>query len=111
MAFHKVQFLEWYCSLIYKYDLQPRATNKSTGEIYDDDTGLWRAIYRENITKSYKSVIILDLQKQNGYQYLKYCLCPVPITSQHHWKAYSFINQQKDTFAKLDYLTPLQQLK
>ena len=67
MAFHKVQFLEWYCLLIYKYDLQPCATNKSTGEIYDDDTGLWRAINRENITKSYKSVIILDLQTQNGY--------------------------------------------
>ena len=40
------------------------------------------ALYRENTTKSYKSVIIL--QKQNGYQYLKYCLCPVPISSQHH---------------------------
>ena len=44
------------------------------------------ALYRENTTKSYKSVIIL--QKQNGYQYLKYCLCPVPISSQHHWKSY-----------------------
>ena len=32
--------------------------------------------------------VLSSFKKQNGYQYLKYCLCPVPISSQHHWKSY-----------------------
>ena len=96
MAFCKVRFLEWYCSSIYKMIFNPvPLTSQLLSSMVMTQVEatihlwllplLWRALYRENITKSYKSVIIL--QKQNGYHYLKYCLCPVPITSQHHWKA------------------------
>ena len=96
MTFHKVRFLEWFCSWIYKMIFNPvQLTSQLLSFMMmaqvQASNHLWllpllrRALYRANITKSYKSVIIL--QKRNGYQYLKYCLCPVPITSQHHWKA------------------------
>lgn len=57
-------------------DLPPCLSDKSTFNSYDDDTLnhplwllplFWRVLYRENITKSYKNIIIL--QKQNAYQY------------------------------------------
>ena len=95
-------------------DLRPCGTDKSTVEFYNDDKRatnalwllplLWRARYRENITKSYKIIIII--QKQNGYQYLQYCLFHYILISL---KTSSMpFNQRKDT--KLEYLTAIQQL-
>ena len=90
--------LEWYCSWIYKMIFDPvRLTSQllsfmmmaqvqvSNHLCFSHHSGE-HFIETKNFTKSYMSVIIF--QKQNGCQYLKYCLCPVPISSQHHWKAY-----------------------